>query len=176
MTFIERIKRSNMLIVLNRLKLLLVLIALAIILLFVNKDFFNNYNIKSFLNLASILGFIVIGESLVIITRGIDISVGKIASLSTVILSASMIYFQNFFNAPIVILISVIVTISAAAIMGSLNGFFVSKLKITPLISTLIVLWLATGFAEYIQKGRPTELVIKTFNIIGKGAIFDINH
>lgn len=176
MSFKEKIKRINLLQFLNKIKLLLILLLLLLILLFINKDFFNNFNIKSILNLASILGFIVIGESIVIITKQIDISLGKIASLSTVVLSALMIYFQNLnlFSVSIVIFISVILTILAASIMGGLNGFFVTKLGISPLISTLIGFWLATGFAEYIQKGRPTQLAIESFSIINKWAIFNI--
>ena len=174
MTFVKSISRSNVMRFVNRIKLLLVLFVLMLILLFVNKEFYNVFNIRSILNLSSILGFIVIGESLVILTKGIDLSVGKIASLSTVVLSAFMIYFQNYFNGPLVIIISVFLTICVAGLMGSFSGIFVTKFKIAPLISTLIVLWLATGFAGYIQKGRPTEIVIESFNIIGKGSVFNI--
>ncbi len=174
MTFVKSISRSNVMRFVNRIKLLLVLFVLMLILLFVNKEFYNVFNIRSILNLSSILGFIVIGESLVILTKGIDLSVGKIASLSTVVLSAFMIYFQNYFNGPLVIIISVFLTICVAGLMGSFSGIFVTKFKIAPLISTLIVLWLATGFAGYIQKGRTTEIVIESFNIIGKGSVFNI--
>lgn len=174
MIFIEKIKKTNLIKSLNRHKLLLILVLLISILAIVNRNFFNSFNIRSILNLSSITGFIVIGEALVIITKGIDISVGKIASLSTVILSASMIFFQRYFNNPMVILLSVILTILGSAIIGILNGFFITKLKISPLISTLIGLWLATGIAEYIQKGRPTSLAVDSFNKISNEALFGV--
>ena len=78
--------------------------------------------------------------TLLMIAEKIDLSVGSAMSLSAVIFAWMVLNGFNF-------LISVVVTLFAGILMGVLNGFLVEKLRITPVIATLVTLSLYKGIA-----------------------------
>lgn len=155
----------------------ILLIVLCVILAFIAifySNFFNVFNIASILGMGAMIGFLVLGESIVILSGGIDLSVGNVASFSSVILAWSMMFFSGRTNTILTILLSVLLAILAGGVIGLINGFAVSKMKIQPLIATLGGMWIAGGLSEYIFSGVPTSLAIKNFNIIGRERLFDL--
>lgn len=98
-----------------------------------------------------------IGMTFVILSAGIDLSVGSIAGLSGMIagwliskgLMLPMFGISIFFNIWIVILI----TLMLGALVGAVNGFLITKLRVAPFIATLGMLYVARGMALLISGG-----------------------
>ena len=154
--------------------LLSIYIILALLLITFIDGFYNIFNIASILGLGSIIGFLVIGEALIVLTGGIDLSVGNVASFSSVVLAWTMLTFKNQLPVPLVITLSVILAMFSGLCVGFINGIAVTKLKIPPLIATLGGMWIAGGFAEYIFSGVPTRLAIRSFKVVGRLKVFSV--
>jgi ribose transport system permease protein len=97
-------------------------------------------NIQSLSIFASFIGLAAMGETLVIITGGIDLSIPWIVDLGGIGLSQM----QGIYHLDL--LISVILTVLLGAVMGAVNGFFVTLLRAPPLIVTLGVGGLIEGY------------------------------
>jgi ribose/xylose/arabinose/galactoside ABC-type transport system permease subunit len=144
--------------------LIVVYIVLAIFMLIFTDGFFNTFNIAAILGLGSIMGFLVLGEALVILTGGIDLSVGRIASFSGVIAAWTMLKFHEILPTSAVIFLVIVFGILSGAFIGFINGISVAKLGIPPLIATLGGMGIAYGLAEYVFAGIPTNLEVKAFS------------
>jgi ribose transport system permease protein len=144
--------------------LIVVYIVLAIFMSIFAEGFFNAFNVAAILGLGSIMGFLVLGEAIVILTGGIDLSVGRIASFSGVIAAWTMLKFQGVLPESAVIVLVIIFGILSGALIGLINGISVAKLGIPPLIATLGGMGIAYGLAEYVFAGIPTNLEVKAFS------------
>jgi ribose transport system permease protein len=149
-------------------RLLLVYAVLAATMIALTDGFFNTFNIASILGLSSIMGFMVLGQVLVILTGGIDLSVGNVASLASVMTAFTMLKLAGSLADPLVMAVTVLVALACGAGVGLINGLAVTRLKIPPLIATLGGFWIAVGFAEYVFSGLPTPLAIPAFRFIGR--------
>lgn len=99
----------------------------------------------------SILGVAAIGQHLVVQQRGFDISVAGIISLSAVIVTN---YAERSAGAgPIVI--AVLLALTAGAVTGAINGFFVTLLRVPPLVTTIGINALAIGVTVFMSGGVP---------------------
>jgi ribose transport system permease protein len=116
-----------------------------------------------------------IGETFVILTAGIDLSVGFVLVLSGVV--AGEYYLHNGGpNAGIgTIWIGVLIGLATGAGWGAMQGFFVAKLKIPPLIATLAGLGGAEGVSYLITGGSDLPTVPKTLvSSIGEGSLLGV--
>jgi len=154
--------------------LLAVYIAIAIFMMIYTDGFFNTFNIAAILGLGSIMGFLVLGEALIILTGGIDLSVGRIASFSGVICAWTMLKFHESLPPSLVIAFAIVFGILGGAFIGLINGLSVTKLNIPPLIATLGGMGIAYGLAEYIFSGIPTKLALASFTEAVRLKIFGI--
>ena len=118
-----------------------VLIALALLVLFGAlryEGFLTPYNIYSVLAYNSMFGLIALGMAFVIMTGGIDLSVGSVAAFASVI--AALL-------SPHGLWIALFGAVAAAALLGLINGLVIARLKILPFIATLAMLLAARGLA-----------------------------
>lgn len=123
-------------------------------------------NILNVLRLASIIGLVAIGETFVILTGEIDISVGSILTLSLVIGG----FFLRFNTG-----LAIAGTLAAGLILGIINGFAVGKGRLTSLIMTLGTYSIYAGTAFIISRGQPRYLYGFDFYLeLGKGYFFGI--
>jgi len=137
----------------------------------VNPFFISEFSIMALLQDTAIFGFLVLGGALVVLTGGIDLSVGNMASMSSVIAAWLMINLQSTASPEISLFISIVVTVAVCAFFGFLTGTFVTELKIPPLISTLGMMWVVKGIGYYVLKGVPTPYPVKAFGNIFAGGI-----
>jgi ribose transport system permease protein len=128
--------------------LLLSLFLLCLGLTLASDRFLTADNIVNVLRQSSINGIISVGMMLVILTRGIDLSVGSVLALATVV-SADMLKGGSSPQEAIIIALLV----GAAA--GSVNGFLVSWINIPPFIATLGMMTFARGAALLYTDGQP---------------------
>lgn len=157
---------------LNRHKLIYVFIVILIYGSYTSEAFFSSYNLSSLLRMSSITGLLVLGESLVILTKGIDLSIGWIASLSTVVVAAVSVNFNEALNPIPLIIVALFCAMSMGAFLGFINGISVAILKVNPLVTTLACMWIAQGLAMIILRGVPTRIPVKEFTNIGRLKIF----
>lgn len=143
----------------QRYGLLLSLILLCIVLSLASDRFLTSSNLLNVLRQSSINGIISIGMMLVILTRGIDLSVGSVLALSTVI-GVDLLKNEGM---PVVQAIGICLLVGAAA--GAVNGLLVSWLNIPPFIATLGMMTFARGAAKFYTDGQP----ISGLDQLGRG-------
>ena len=167
---------SSILARLSRLQALQIIGVLAIIVIIFGAmkpdSFLTVFNIRGIVQDTSILAVLGVGMTFVIITGGIDLSVGSVLVFSGVVADKAMAHVggaQGWGSA----LVGLVVAVAAGLAWGLLNGFFIAKAKVPPLIVTLGTLGAALGLAEVITGGVdlrdiPTVMV----NDVGFGNIF----
>ena len=134
--------------------------------------FLTVFNIRGIVQNTAILAVLGVGMTFVIITGGIDLSVGSVLVFSGVVADKVMALIgggQGWTSA----IVGALVAIACGLAWGLLNGFLVAKAKVPPLIVTLGTLGVALGLAEVITGGVdlrnvPTVMV----NSVGFGNIF----
>lgn len=109
--------------------------------------FFSHTNITNLLRQVSGIGIISMGMLLVILTGGIDLSVGSVVALTSVLCG----YFLQFMPLPVALACSVI----AGIMVGSFSGYLVSVHRMAPFIATLAAMTIARGTGFIISKGSP---------------------
>jgi ribose transport system permease protein len=116
------------------------LIALIIVVIFsfIRYDNFDTITVYTVLNFNAQFGLIALGMTFVIMTGGIDLSVGGIAALGSVV--AALTSSHGFFYA-------LFAAILAGALVGIVNGFIVAWMRIPPFITTLATLYMVRGIA-----------------------------
>ena len=129
--------------------IVLSLVLLCLALSLATDRFLTADNLTNVLRQASINGIISIGMMVVILTRGIDLSVGSVLALATVV-GADLLLNEGL---PFGAAIGVVLLVGAAA--GAVNGFFVAWLNIPPFIATLAMMTFARGAAKYYTDGQP---------------------
>ena len=132
------------------------------------KAFLTNENLLSVFRQFSFIGIMAIGECLVIITGGIDLSVGSIFAFSGVIGSLAMTSWGLGF------ILGLIVGLVAGAGFGLINGLLITKLKLPPFIATLGTMSIARGLSYAVTKGYPVSDMPDAFKFIGQGHILGI--
>src|SRR3984893_18253324 len=127
-------------------------------------------NITNITRNFSFVGIVAMGMTCVILTGGIDLSVGSVWGMTAVIVAYLL---THGFPVPLAILISLL----AAAGIGLLNGLCITRLKMSPFVPTLATLAIARSFALIITHGRPISIFgdeYKSFLCLRGGDIFGI--
>lgn len=152
----------------NKRELLVFAILLTIILIcgLFNKDFITPKNLLGIVTGSLILMALAIGETFVLITRGIDVSVGSIMGLSAVFMGVV----AN--NNPY---ISYLVAIAVGIIAGMINGFGISFMGIPPIIMTLGTMGIYRGLMPIITGGGWIDSVPQSIKSIAQMKILHIN-
>src|SRR5262249_25223114 len=122
----------------------ILLVVLCIVLAILNPSFLATVNLQNLARLIGIYGIFSIGLGIVIITGGIDLSVGSVFALLGVLLSIFLVEW----HLPAAIAVLAVVGITTA--LGAINGFLVTKVKIQPFIVTLCGLLFYRGLARFI--------------------------
>ncbi len=120
-------------------------------------------NIFNVLRQISVIAILAVGQALIIITGGIDLSVGNVLGLCGVILGV----LAGFGLSPITLFV---LTIAFGCCVGLINGFLVAKVKINPFIVTLGMMSIARGAALLITGGMPISIK-NDINFLGGGYI-----
>ncbi|SFS17529.1 monosaccharide ABC transporter membrane protein, CUT2 family (TC 3.A.1.2.-) [Microbacterium sp. cf046] len=136
--------------------LILVLVVIIIIGYYVSGDFLTIRNAENVIAAASIVAVLAIGQFFVILTGGIDLSVGSILAMSTVIVALTL---QTGMSAGL----SVAFTLFCCALAGLINGLLVVGLRIPPFIATLAMLSAVKGFSYIIQSTSLIQITDQAF-------------
>lgn len=129
-------------------KSLIALIFLIVVVSFLNPNFFTVDNILNILRQTSVNAIIAVGMTLVILTAGIDLSVGSVLALCGAF-AASMIALE------VPVLIAVPTALFAGAALGAISGIIIAKGKVQAFIATLVTMTLLRGVTMVYTDGRP---------------------
>lgn len=142
---------------------LIIIVALSIL----SPFFLRPRNILNIIRQTSIHGIMAVGMTFVILTAGIDLSVGSILAF-TGILSA------RFEHAGWPVFLIMVVALFIGACLGLLNGVVITKGKVTPFVVTLGMMSIVRGLALIYSKGYPISGFGSSFRFIGAGYVFGI--
>ena len=134
--------------VLRRFGMAFILLAMIIALSFMNPRFFTISNFLTIMRQVAINGALAAGMTMVILTGGIDLSVGGTVALAGCFAAGALHATGNSW-------LAVLVALGVGLTIGSVNGFFVSYTKLPPFIVTLSTLALDRGFTLVYTEGRP---------------------
>ena len=130
--------------------------------------FFKFDNIINVLRQVSIYGIVSVGMMMVILTGGIDLSVGAIIGTSATLAAYLMVKVGvNMYAAALI-------AIAVSALIGFVNGLLITKINIPPLIATLATMTGFRGVAYIITEGMPIYGFPEGFSFIGQGYIWVI--
>ncbi|KAA2214177.1 ABC transporter permease [Teichococcus oryzae] len=127
----------------KELGLALLLIVIGGITAALNPLFLSGVNLLNMANLIGLFGIFAIGQGLIIITGGIDLSVGSMFALLGVILVDLLVNFELFWP------LAVLAVIGVGLVLGLLHGLLVTRLKLQPFVVTLCGLLIYRGIARY---------------------------
>jgi len=153
----------------NRLRqygIFVVFIIICLILSFISPQFLTVSNWTIIVTQASINALLAFGVTFVIITGGIDLSLGSMVAVTGV--TAAMLAHPDTYPVALPIFAGLL----SGLLMGVFNGFVITKSKIAPFIVTLGTMTIGRGLALILSKGRPVSNLSDSFNFIGGGDIF----
>ncbi len=125
------------------------LLALFVIFSLASPNFFTFENVIGILLATAVNGILALGVTYIIITGGIDLSVGTVMTLCSVMAGV----FVTFWGFPI--WVGVLAGLGTGALAGALNGLAIAKMKIPPFIATLGMMMIAKGLALVISGAKP---------------------
>ena len=147
-------------------KALIALLVLIVVASLLNDQFFTTGNLMNILRQTSVNAIIAVGMTLVILTAGIDLSVGAILAL-TGALGASMV------SAELPLIVALPLTLLLGGALGAMNGLLISKGKVQAFIATLVTMTAIRGLTMVYTEGRPISTgftdTADSFAFIGTG-------
>jgi len=143
------------------------LILLVIIFSFTSDSFFSLNNIMTVGLQTSTIAFIGIGVTCVILTGGIDLSIGSVVALSGVTSALAV-------NAGVPVSLGLLIGVLTGSLCGLLNGVLVTSVRLPPFIATLGTMMIIRGVALYITDAAPVSGMPDSFGDLGNGSLFRI--
>ena len=145
------------------------LIFLVVVISVISPDFRTVNNFLSLLRQSAINGLIAFGMTCIILTGGIDLSVGSVLALTSIICAHTI---KIGLPAPLSMLIALIFGI----ILGTISGLMVTKSRLQPFIATLITMTGYRGLTMILSGGRPISRLGDNLllNQVGKGSLLGI--
>ena len=147
--------------------IVIVLVALLFLFSSLSPQFLKTDNILNILRQVALIGIISVGMTMVLLTAGIDLSVGSVMGVGTVSTALLMLSGMPYGLAMIIVL-------AVSTGIGFLNGLMVTKLMIPPLITTLGMMISLRGVAYLLTGGLPVFGFPGDILFLGKGYILGI--
>ncbi len=144
---------------------LLVTILVGIVVHITTGNFFTAYNISTLTRAASFVIIIGFGQTIVLLTGGIDLSVATIGSVCGM---ASAIFMVDYGMNPF---LAIILSSLIGVVLGGINGFFIAYFKMTPFIVTLATMQIYKGIVYVITKGMPITGMPEAAEKLANGVI-----
>ena len=168
----------NMKLLISRCRLLVVLLGMAFVLALISDTFLTVKNFENILQQISINVCLAVGMTLVILSGGIDLSVGSVLAFSGVVMAG---FIKNGIEIPGANILlqftfhgAVIAGLLTGLALGAFNGLMITRFKIPPFVATLGMLSVARGCTKLWTRGEPITNLGRGFEIIGSGKFLGI--
>jgi len=143
------------------------LIVLIVISTFLSSSFLTQNNIINILRQNVGLAIVSLGMLFVILTGGIELSVGSVAALGSVVCAALLVEGYNTVEA-------IIITVLLGIIVGCITGALVAFTKMAPFVATLAMTTIARGIAYIVSNAGPIPTPSNTVDIINNARVLSI--
>jgi ribose transport system permease protein len=158
----------------KRFQSVIALLVLCIALSFLTDKFFTTANGVNVLRQVAVNVCIATGMTLIVLTGGIDLSVGSVLALCGAITAGLLKNGWQFSSSDLYIGFTILGAMLAACIIGALiglfNGFTITTFKVPPFVATLAMLTIARGFTMLYTSGHPISNLGEDFAVIGTGS------
>jgi rhamnose transport system permease protein len=136
-----------------------------------NHDFARAASVQQLLTGASLIALLGVGETLVIITRNVDLSVGSVVGLSAYLVGDLFRVHPHF---PVIL--AFVVGIAIGAVIGAVNGLITTVTRVPSLVVTLAMLYIVRGIDGVIVNGRTIDpdIIPSAFQKVGYKTIVGI--
>lgn len=148
----------------NKYRPVLILVVFVIVATFLSRKFLTFNNIMNVLNQTSMNAILALSLTTVILTGGIDISVGSTLAFSG---AAAAAILKNGGNVVVAVLVALVIGLC----IGFLNGTLISRWDLQPMIVTLATMSIFRGTTYLLTTGSPISVSNKAFKMIGGGKI-----
>jgi ribose transport system permease protein len=145
----------------------LIMLIICVFAAILSPDFLSASNLFNVFKQIAVAGIVACGMTFVILTGGIDLSVGSIVGLAGVMSAGVLATTGN----PV---LAVLTAIGIGIGCGVVNGFFIAQCGIPPFIATLGMMTLLRGCVLVYTKGSPIPVKVDAYKFIGKGNIIGI--
>lgn len=135
---------------------------------------FNPFNVQSILIFAVAPLLLATGQTFVIISGGIDLSLGFIMGLAAVVAAHVINWAGPSMGFPMAVLFGTLVAVLVAGMPGAVNGLLVSRLRVPPFIGTLGMFGVARGVAFLLAGGTTVPVRNDFFAAIGNGRFLNV--
>ena len=156
--------------VINQINIYRSVLILAVICVFasiLSDSFLSVANLFNVIKQITVAGIVGCGMTFVILTGGIDLSVGSIVGLAGAIAAGIMASTGNA-------VLAVLAALGIGILCRAANGFFVAQCEIPPFIATLGMMTLLRGCVLVYTKGAPISIKVDAYKFIGKGVVAGI--
>ncbi len=144
------------------------IVAVTLLILFFSlftDSFLTKANVFGLLRNGALYIFIAVGQAVVLVVGGMNISVGATGALATVLCG------YMFQNLGFSTWLTVALTLIVGALLGIFNGLIITKIHINPFVTTLSTMYVFQGIANGISKGYPYTDIPQAFTKLGRGSI-----
>src|ERR1700694_758075 len=149
--------------------ILAVLVVVALVVLAAQSErFFTADNLLNQGRLMAEVGLVALTMTFVIVTGGIDLSVGSMLGLSAILVG---VFWKNM---GLALPIAMVLAVGAGGLAGLMNGLIITRFKVPPLIATLATLALYRGLAEGISQSRSVRGYPEWFYELGQGEVLGV--
>lgn len=139
----------------------LILVVLVVVLSLLDSNFISVDNIKNILRQCSVYAILAFGMTFVMISGGIDLSVGSVVALCSSVVALLIV------RMGLNIWVAALLAVLAGGICGLLNGFLIAKLRVPFFIATAAMMYAARGLALVLTKENPVSGLPESFSIFG---------
>ncbi len=126
-------------------------------------------NLRNVANQIAVIALVAIGMTLVIITAGIDLSVGSLIALSAVFAGWLIAQFGGESASSTTMIFASLAAIALCGATGAFSGTVITRFNIPPFIATLAMMQVAAGVAYIISEGKPIYQIPQSFTTLGRG-------
>ncbi len=141
------------------------LVVMCVVLALLSEDFLTEENLMNVARQATVNAILALGMSFVIISAGIDLSVGSVLAFSGCILALALKQGCH----PVV---GVLVGLAVGSACGTINGLIITRLRLPPFIATLGMMSMARGLGQIITGGYTISGLPDQFKVLGSGYVF----
>ena len=162
-------RKDNMKQLLQKFGPLIALLLIVVVITILEPSFMTTTNVLNVLRQVSISALIAFGMTFIILTGGIDLSVGSTLALTGAIAASMLASGMD----PVFVML---VTLLLGAVLGMINGVIIAKGKVAPFIATLATMTIYRGLTLVYTDGSPISGLGDsiTFQMVGKGYFFGI--
>jgi ribose transport system permease protein len=160
--------RNNMKQYLGSLGLFIVIIVFCVILSFLSPVFLSKVNLINLLMQSTILVTLALGVTFVILTGGIDLSIGGVLAVSSAVGLGAIVYHG------VPTIVGVLIMLGIGVVFGFVNGFLITKFNVPPLIVTLATMGIARGIVLIYTNSANVNPVPDSFITLATGKFLSI--